>query len=151
MSTDAQNLTALGRLISEVQSANRWSYADIASNATAAGMGVGTALAAIAVGTAPELPDLAAFGAVAGAVTGLAQALAVTREPVRVAGWAAVVSAAWAVAWTVTTSIGVDVERGYVVFGSSGAVVATLLTGLALPILAAAAPATVKADVEAAA
>jgi hypothetical protein len=64
---------------------------------------------------------------------------------VRVAGWAAVVSAAWAVAWTVTTSIGVDVERGYVVFGSSGGVVATLLTGLALPILGAAAPAPVKA------
>jgi hypothetical protein len=37
VSTDAQSLTALGRLISEVQSANRWSYADIASNATAAG------------------------------------------------------------------------------------------------------------------
>jgi hypothetical protein len=37
VSNDAQSLTALGRLISEVQSANRWSYADIASNATAAG------------------------------------------------------------------------------------------------------------------
>ena len=61
------------------------------------------------------------------------------------AGWAAVVCAAWAVAWSVTTSIGVDVERGYVVFGSSGAVVAALLTGLALPVLAGAAPTAARA------
>jgi hypothetical protein len=34
---DADGLTALGRLISEVQAANRWSYADIAHNAVSAG------------------------------------------------------------------------------------------------------------------
>jgi hypothetical protein len=34
---DDAGLTALGRLISEVQSVNRWSYADISQNAMAAG------------------------------------------------------------------------------------------------------------------
>jgi hypothetical protein len=39
----------------------------------------------------------------------------------------------WALGWTVTTAIGVDVESQYTVFGSSGALVVTLLT-TALPI-----------------
>ena len=34
---DGSSLTALGRLIREVQAANRWSYADIAANARSAG------------------------------------------------------------------------------------------------------------------
>lgn len=37
MPHDADDLTALGRLISEIQAANRWSYADIARNATSGG------------------------------------------------------------------------------------------------------------------
>ena len=113
--------------------------------ATAAGMGLGSGLAALLVGTAPELSRLVAFGAVAGAVTGTAQAVTLARRPVLVAGWAAAVAAAWAAGWAVTTSIGVDVEHGYVVFGSSGALVATLLLGLALPVLLPAAPAAAPA------
>jgi hypothetical protein len=35
--SDGRGATALGRLISEVQAANRWSYADIAENAREAG------------------------------------------------------------------------------------------------------------------
>ena len=38
----------------------------------------------------------------------------------------------WALGWTVTTSIGVDVERQYVVFGSAGAIAVTALLGLLL-------------------
>ena len=114
--------------------------------ATSVGMGLGSGLAAVVVGTSPELSRLVAFGAVAGAVVGTAQALALTRRPVLVAGWAAVVAGAWAAGWAVTTSIGVDVEHGYVVFGSSGAVVATLLLGLALPVLLPAAPAPARVE-----
>ena len=42
------------------------------------------------------------------------------------------VSGAWALGWLTTWAIGVDVERGYAVFGSSGAVVVTVITGLVL-------------------
>jgi hypothetical protein len=34
--------------------------------------------------------------------------------------------------WIATASIGVDIERGYHVFGSAGAVLVTVLTGLVL-------------------
>lgn len=36
----------------------------------------------------------------------------------------------WALGWTVTSSIGVDVERQYVVFGSAGAITVMALSGL---------------------
>ena len=42
------------------------------------------------------------------------------------------VAVAWPVGWTVTWSIGVDVERGYAVFGSSGALAFSAITGVAM-------------------
>ena len=46
--------------------------------------------------------------------------------------WIPVVVAAWPLGWTVTWSVGVDVERGYAVFGSTGALVFAALTGLTM-------------------
>ena len=46
--------------------------------------------------------------------------------------WAAVTAAAWTLGWMPTVAIGVNVEQGFFVFGSSGAVLVTILTGLAL-------------------
>ena len=39
------------------------------------------------------------------------------------------VSGSWGLGWLTTWAIGVDVERGYAVFGSSGAVVVTSSLG----------------------
>ena len=36
----------------------------------------------------------------------------------------------WALAWLTTSAVIVDIDRGYAVFGSSGAAVVTVLTGL---------------------
>ena len=41
-------------------------------------------------------------------------------------------AAAWSLGWLATWAMIVDIERGYAVFGSSGAIMVTLLTGLAL-------------------
>lgn len=38
----------------------------------------------------------------------------------------------WAAGWLVTTNVIVDAENGYVAFGSSGALMATTVTGLVL-------------------
>jgi hypothetical protein len=38
----------------------------------------------------------------------------------------------WAAGWTVTTLAGIDVERQYAVFGSTGALMFMLLSGLLL-------------------
>ena len=43
-----------------------------------------------------------------------------------------VTAVAWSLGWLATWATIVDIERGYVVFGSSGAVIVTVLTGLAL-------------------
>ena len=94
---------------------------------TAVAMSAGTALAAAVTHAGTEIADLALAGLIAGATVGAAQALLL-----RSATWFAVTAAAWTLGWVATASIGVDVERGYVVFGSAGAITVTLLTGLAL-------------------
>ena len=58
--------------------------------------------------------------------------------------WAPALAAVWALGWTITTAIGVDVESQYTVFGSSGALVVTLLTAV-LPVTARARVATDRA------
>jgi hypothetical protein len=55
-----------------------------------------------------------------------------------------VTGGAWALGWLVTSQVIADLDRGHHVFGSSGALVATIITGLALRrLLGAPAPATV--------
>jgi hypothetical protein len=98
--------------------------------ATAVGLAVGVTLGSAAVdyGTGPA--DLAVQGAISGAVLGVAQLL-VLRD--RLAGawrWVPLTALAWTLGWTVTRAAGIDVERHYYNFGLSGALVATILTGL---------------------
>ena len=72
--------------------------------------------------------------------TGLATGVAVgllqwwlLRVRVRVASlWPSVVAVAWPLGWTVTWAAGVDVERSYAVFGSTGALVFAAITGAAM-------------------
>jgi hypothetical protein len=44
--------------------------------------------------------------------------------------WVPLTAVAWTSGWSVTRAAGVDVERQYYTFGMSGALVATILTGL---------------------
>jgi hypothetical protein len=94
---------------------------------TAVAMAAGSAVAAAATGAGTGAADLVVTGLIAGATVGVAQA------PLLPAGRLAHVfgtAVAWAAGWATTTAVGVDVERGYAVFGSTGALVATILTGL---------------------
>ena len=99
--------------------------------ATSTGMGAGLALGAGAVGYGTGLADLAVQGAVTGVALGAAQALALPDASRRWA-WAAASPALWSLGWTVTTLIGVDVERQYTVFGAAGALTYSALSGLVL-------------------
>jgi hypothetical protein len=95
---------------------------------TAAAMAAGSALAVAATGAGTDTADLILTGAVAGAAVGTAQA-ALLRSP----AWAAVTAASWALAWLISAGVlAQQADEGFVVFGSSGALVATVLTGLAL-------------------
>jgi hypothetical protein len=100
--------------------------------ASTIGMGAGSALAAVATQSTTSVPALAVTGAIAGAVVGLGQGLTLRRGWQVVAAWMVTVSAAWTVGWVITANVIVDANRGYVTFGSSGALVATVLTGLVL-------------------
>lgn len=46
--------------------------------------------------------------------------------------WVVVVAIGWALGWTVTRAAGVDLSRGWIVFGASGALAFAALTGLVL-------------------
>ena len=100
--------------------------------ASAAGMGVGLLAGSVAVGYGTGLGDLALMGAITGVPLGAAQALALSRRRPGAWAWGLAMPALWALGWTVTTAIGVDVERQYVVFGSAGAITVMALSGLLL-------------------
>ena len=100
--------------------------------ATTAGLTVGLAVGSAAVGYGTSLADLVVQGAICGLAIGTAQALALRGRVAYL--WAPALSALWALGWAITTSIGVDVETQYAVFGSSGALVVTAATAV-LPVL----------------
>ncbi|MEZ3161800.1 hypothetical protein AB1K54_14870 [Microbacterium sp. BWT-B31] len=103
--------------------------------ATVVAMSGASAVAFLVFG-APVTPTAAVLtGLVTGAAVGAAQGL-VLRAGVR-AGvvWAFVVAGCWAIGWLVTSAVIVDIDRGHAVFGSSGAALVTLVTGVVLRML----------------
>lgn len=99
---------------------------------TAGAVSAGAALAAAVTGSGTEVADVVLAGAITGAAVGAAQAT-LLGGGLRVAGaWTAVMGGAWALGWLVTSSVIVDLDRGHHMFGASGALVVTLITGLAL-------------------
>jgi hypothetical protein len=96
---------------------------------TAAAMAGGAAIASLITGAGTEQADVILAGAVTGAVVGGAQS---TLLHERAALWTVATSAAWALGWLITSNVIVDLDRGHHVFGASGAIAATVLTGLAL-------------------
>jgi hypothetical protein len=110
---------------------------------TAIAMAAGTALASEILESGTATRELALQGLIAGGFVGVTQGalLMRIRGPIATA-WAVTVPVTWALGWTITSSIGVDVERGYAVFGSSGAVTVTIISGLVLHLIFRGAPAS---------
>jgi hypothetical protein len=101
----------------------RW----IALTAVGLAVGLGIGVAIFDYGT--SIGDLAVLGAVSGLCVGAAQWL-VLRHNVGVSFlWVPGIAACWAIGWTITTSIGVDVESKWAVFGASGAITVAVLSG----------------------
>src|SRR5215210_6267991 len=100
--------------------------------ATALGVAIGDGVGALLTGAGTGIGDLLITGLATGVAVGLLQWW-LLRGRLRAANlWVPVVAAAWPVGWTVTWSVGVDVERGYAVFGSTGALVFAAITSLAM-------------------
>ena len=101
--------------------------------ASVLGMSAGLALGSATIGYRTALPDLALMGALNGLILGVAQALALPRQlGQRRWVWAAAMPALWSLGWTVTTLAKIAVDQQFIVFGASGAVLVTAITGLLL-------------------
>jgi hypothetical protein len=98
----------------------------------ALGMTAGSTISAAITGASTDLLSLAVSGLITGALVGVMQGFALRRGARTIAVWTAVLSASWAIGLVVTANVIVDIERGYVVFGSSGALVVTIITGIVL-------------------
>ena len=100
---------------------------------TGVAMAVGTALAAAVTGAGTELGDLMLTGLVAGAAVGAAQSTLLARAGLGSVAWTAVTAASWPLGWLATWAVvGINADRGFFVFGASGALLVTVVTGLAL-------------------
>ena len=96
--------------------------------AHAIGLVAGSALVAYQTGMA----QLALQGAVTGLALGIAQGLVLRRSVAGWPWWSLAMPFLWALGWVVTTAAQVQVERQFSNFGSLGALVFTLLSGLLL-------------------
>ena len=106
-------------------------------------MAAGTALAAAVTGAGTELADLMFTGLVAGAAVGAAQSTLLARAGHASVAWTAVTAASWSFGWLATWAVvGLNTDRGFYVFGASGALLVTVVGGLALRRLLAAPGAT---------
>jgi hypothetical protein len=103
------------------------------SAATSFGMGLGLLAGASAVGYRTDLAALVVQGALTGLVLGPVQAVALpTSVGRRRWVWAGASPVLWALGWAVTTLAGVDVQAQYTVFGATGALVHSAVSGLLL-------------------
>ena len=102
---------------------------------TALGLSVGLTVGSDVVDYATGVGDLAVQGLVSGAAVGLLQAFVLRRRMGVVAAiWPAYLAGAYALGWTVTTAVGVQVEDQFTVFGAAGAITVAALTTV-LPVL----------------
>ena len=100
--------------------------------ATALGMGTGLALSIALLGTDTVGNALPLRGLITGAGIGGAQYLLLRGVMSRAPVWALIVALSWAIGWMITRAAGIDLARQWSVFGSSGALMFQLLTGLTL-------------------
>ena len=76
--------------------------------------------------------SLTGSGLVAGLLVGIAQALSQSRDVKFALVWSISTAIAWTLAWFITSKVIVDPEAQYQIFGSSGALVATVGLGVVL-------------------
>ncbi|MEY2778914.1 MAG: hypothetical protein RL623_94, partial [Actinomycetota bacterium] len=76
--------------------------------------------------------SLTGSGLVAGLIVGIAQALSQSRDLRFVLVWSISTAIAWSLAWFITSKVIVDPEAQYQIFGSSGALIATVGLGVVL-------------------
>jgi hypothetical protein len=103
--------------------------------ATAGAMAIGLGLGQVLLGDDTAMQPLLLRGLITGIAIGAAQAALLRGVLPTPVVWAVVVTLAWALGWAVTAAAGIDLPRKWAVFGSSGALIFQLITGLTLAYL----------------
>ena len=100
--------------------------------ATSLGMGIGLLFGATVVGFRTSLADVAVMGALTGVLLGVGQTVALPARTRRRWWWAGALPLLWALGWIVTTLAGIPVEEQFTIFGASGAVTFSAVSGVLL-------------------
>ena len=104
--------------------------------ATGVSMMVASVLAGLATQFATDIYSLTIWGVMAGAIVGLGQIATQRRGWMKSLIWSASVSLTWGLAWFISANVIVDAESSYAIFGSTGAIAATILLSVAInPVL----------------
>jgi hypothetical protein len=105
--------------------AGRWVFV------SALGFAAALALFTAVAGPPSTVGAVVVQGAVGGLGLGAAQAGVLFRRlGAHALLWPVLLAGAWAIGWTVTAAVGVRLEDGWTVFGSTGAIVVTVLTAV---------------------
>jgi len=100
--------------------------------ATAVGMTLAALVNSFVFDFKFDAASLVGMGMIAGSCVGIGQSLSHSREMRFVLVWTVCTGIAWSLAWFITSKVIVDPEAQYHVFGSSGALVATVGLGIIL-------------------
>ena len=105
--------------------AGRWVFA------SALGLAAALVLVTAVAGPPGTVGAVVVQGAVCGFGLGVAQAAALYRRlGARAVVWPLLLAGAWSLGWCVTAAVGVRLEDGWTVFGSTGALAVTVLTAV---------------------
>ena len=100
--------------------------------ATAIAMGLAAVINSFAFSYKFDTASLTGSGLVAGLLVGIAQSISQSRDLKFAFVWSTSTMVAWAIAWFITSKVIVDPEAQYQIFGSSGALIATVGLGFVL-------------------
>lgn len=100
--------------------------------ATAIGLCAGLALGVAVLGTETDAFALLLRAAVTGIVLGGLQWVLLQQHLSMAGWWVPAIATGWAAAWTITRIVGVDLSKGWAVFGISGAAAFAALSGFVL-------------------
>lgn len=99
----------------------RWIWASML------GMTIGSMMSYLIEGTSTDITALVLKGFLSGFVVGFAQIISQRKLVHQIVLWSVLTSVAWAIGWFITANVIVDAASNYAIFGSSGALVATIL------------------------
>jgi len=100
--------------------------------ATAIAMALAAVFNSIAFSFKFDTASLTGSGLVAGLLVGITQSISQSRDLKFAFVWSISSMVAWAIAWFITSKVIVDPEAQYQIFGSSGALIATVGLGVVL-------------------